>query len=118
MRSIFKLAFAVVAVGNVCAAEIAGTWRGDSPCVEKDTACHDEEVAYRFTKEGKGTYSVSADKIVDGKPVNMGTLEFRYDEAQHLLTCEYGQGVWRSHTCDVLFAITSPSTTMTGFMIL
>jgi hypothetical protein len=49
----------------------AGTWRGESPCVAKDTACHDEKVAYRFTRDGKGTYSVSADKIVDGKLVNM-----------------------------------------------
>jgi hypothetical protein len=38
---------------------------------------------------------VSADKIVDGKAVNMGTLEFRYIAAQHALVCEYAQGVWR-----------------------
>jgi hypothetical protein len=38
---------------------------------------------------------VSADKIVDGKAVNMGTLEFRYVEDQHALVCEYAQGVWR-----------------------
>ena len=38
---------------------------------------------------------MSADKVVDGKPVNMGTREFRYDAGQHLLTCQYAQGTWR-----------------------
>jgi hypothetical protein len=68
----------------------AGTWRGDSTCAAKNTACRDESVVYRIT----GT-SVSADKMVDGKPVNMGTLEFHYDAAQQALVCEYAQGVWR-----------------------
>jgi hypothetical protein len=35
-----------------------------------------------------GAFSVSADKIVDGKAVNMGTLEFRYIAAQHALVCD------------------------------
>lgn len=74
-----------------------GEWRGDSICVAKNTACHDEIVVYRIAKlpEKPGYASVSADKIVSGKPVNMGTLEFRYDQDGHMLTCEYAQGVWR-----------------------
>jgi hypothetical protein len=72
------------------AARFAGTWRGDSMCVAKNTACRDESVVYRIT----GT-SVSADKIVEGKPVNMGTLEFHYDAAKEALVCEYAQGVWQ-----------------------
>jgi hypothetical protein len=28
--------------------KLAGTWRGDSLCVEKGTACHDEIAVYRI----------------------------------------------------------------------
>ena len=38
---------------------------------------------------------MSADKIVDGKVVNIGTPEFWYVKDQHALVCEYAQGVWR-----------------------
>ena len=30
--------------------KIVGTWRGDSVCIAKNTACHDEDVVYRVTK--------------------------------------------------------------------
>jgi hypothetical protein len=69
-----------------------GEWRGESTCVAKDTACHDETVVYRITKKS-GHASVSADKIVNGSAVNMGTLEFRTDHDS--LICEYEQGIWR-----------------------
>jgi hypothetical protein len=76
---------------------IAGTWRGQSSCEQKESACRDETVVYRLSplQDKPGSFSVSADKIVDGKAVNMGTLEFRYVEDQHALVCEYEQGVWR-----------------------
>ena len=76
---------------------IAGVWRGKSSCEQKESACREETVVYRFSPlpEKPGSFSVSADKIVDGKAVNMGTLEFRYVEDQHALVCEYAQGVWR-----------------------
>ena len=74
-----------------------GEWHGDSTCVAKNTACHDETVVYRIARlpEKPGYVAVSADKIVSGKAVNMGTLEFRYDHDQQLLVCEYSKGVWR-----------------------
>ena len=76
---------------------ILGTWSGQSLCEQKESACRDETVVYRFSprKDTPGSFSVSADKIVGGKAVNMGTLEFRYVEEQHALVCEYEQGVWR-----------------------
>jgi hypothetical protein len=76
---------------------IAGIWRGQSSCEQKESACREETVVYRFPplQDKPGSFSVSADKIVDGKAVNMGTLEFRYVEDQHALVCEYAQGVWR-----------------------
>jgi len=39
--------------------------------------------------------SITADKIVDGKAINMGTLEFRYEPDQDVLICDYAQGSWR-----------------------
>ena len=91
----------IAAVSQVMFAQgkpaIAGIWRGQSSCEQKQSACHEETVVYRFSplQDKPGTFSVSADKIVDGKAVNMGTLEFRYVEDQHALVCEYAQGVWR-----------------------
>ena len=76
---------------------IAGIWRGQSSCTQKESACHDETVVYRFSplQEKPGSFSVSADKIVDGKAVNMGTLEFQYVVDEQVLECRYAQGVWR-----------------------
>jgi len=76
---------------------ITGTWRGRSACEQKESACKDETVVYRVTpvKDRPGSYTVDADRIVDGKALNMGMLEFRYLEQEHALICEYPQGVWR-----------------------
>ena len=76
---------------------IAGIWRGRSSCEQKESACREETVVYRFSplQDKPGSFSVSADKIVEGKAVNMGTLEFRFIEDQHSLVSEYAQGVWR-----------------------
>jgi hypothetical protein len=78
-------------------AQFMGNWHGDSSCVATGTACRDETVAYHIAKlpEKPGYLSVTAEKIVNGKAINMGTLEFHYDQAQHMLVCEYPQGVWR-----------------------
>jgi hypothetical protein len=76
---------------------IAGIWRGQSSCEQKGSLCREETVVYRFSplQDKPGSFSVSADKIVDGKAINMGTLEFRYVEDRHALVCEYAQGVWQ-----------------------
>ena len=77
--------------------QLVGTWRGDSTCVARNTACHDETVVYHLANlpDKPGYVSVSADKIVNGQAINMGTLEFHYDQADHTLICKYAQGVWR-----------------------
>jgi len=74
-----------------------GKWRGDSSCVARNTACHDETVIYRLANlpNKPGYVLVSADKIVNGNAINMGTLEFRHDQTQQMLVCECSQGVWR-----------------------
>ena len=76
---------------------LLGKWHGSSSCVAKNTSCHDETVVYKLANLlGKPGYiSVNADKIVNGNAINMGTLDFRYHQAEQLLVCEYSQGVWR-----------------------
>jgi hypothetical protein len=76
-------------------AKLAGTWRGDSLCVEKGTACHDEIAVYRITAiAGKPGYvMVSGGKVVDGKEIVMGTGEGRYDSAKRTLSVELPRGL-------------------------
>ena len=75
--------------------KLAGTWRGDSLCVEKGTACHDEVAVYRIAAiPGKpGALLVSGGKVVDGKEIVMGTGEWRYDSAKRTLSVELPRGV-------------------------
>ena len=63
--------------------EIVGEWRGSSICVDREAApaCTDEQVVYEIAATpGKPmAVTVKADKIVDGKRVPMGELEFARD---------------------------------------
>lgn len=98
---IIKSVLVIVAASQLLFAQgkpaIAGVWRGQSSCEQKESACREETVVYRFSPlpDKPGTFSLSADKIVEGKAVNMGTLEFRFVEDQHALVCDYAQGIWR-----------------------
>src|SRR5882757_2571252 len=76
---------------------VIGDWRGESTCVVRESACHDEDSLYHVTKlDGKpGWFSMNLDKIVNGKPVTMGTMDCTYDAAKHSLTCEFPRGVMR-----------------------
>jgi hypothetical protein len=75
--------------------KLAGTWRGDSLCVEKGTACHDEIAVYRIAAiPGKPGYLlVTGGKVVDGKEIVMGTGEWRYDGTKRTLTVDLPRGV-------------------------
>src|SRR5215467_3194236 len=72
---------------NDATAAVTGVWRGNSNCMVKPSPCHDEVNVYRIAKvNGKpNIVSVTADKIVDGKEVVMGTLESKYDPQKHSL---------------------------------
>lgn len=75
--------------------KIAGTWRGDSVCVEKGTSCHDEIAVYRIAIiPGKPDYlRVTGGRIVEGKEIVMGSGEWRYDSGRHSLTGDLPKGV-------------------------
>jgi hypothetical protein len=66
-----------------------GTWRGNSICVVKPSACNDEDSKYRFAL-AEGTtdrVSLAAAKVVNNKEVPMGTSDCRYNSQKHALDC-------------------------------
>jgi hypothetical protein len=88
---------ALIATASVCFAadhpRVVGDWRGSSICRVKPSACHDEEALYHVKAGAKpGTFSMQADKIVDGKPVEMGTSDCTFDAAKSLLHCWFERG--------------------------
>ena len=68
---------------------LVGDWRGDSICVVRPSACHDEKALYHVKKTGDAPdhYTMDLDKIVEGKPDYMGTVECTYAPEKHKLTC-------------------------------
>jgi hypothetical protein len=73
-----------------------GSWVGESICQVKESACHDEKALYIVGKsDAPGKVSVTADKIVDGKPVEMGTMDFSYNPKTGVLYAEYKYGAWK-----------------------
>jgi hypothetical protein len=72
---------------------VLGDWRGSSICLVKPSACHDEEALYHVKAGAKpGTFSMQADKIVDGKPEEMGTADCSYEPTKKLLHCAFARG--------------------------
>ncbi len=72
--------------------EIVGTWRGTSACVDRQAApaCTDEEVIYEIVASlGQlDSVTVRADKVVDGKRVPMGSLDFTREATSRSWTSE------------------------------
>lgn len=72
---------------------ILGDWHGTSVCLVKPSACHDEEALYHVTVDFHGSLWMQADKIVDGKPVQMGDpAACAYDNSKKFLHCSFGRG--------------------------
>jgi len=75
---------------------LAGNWSGESLCQAKNSPCQDEKVVYHISQSREpGKVKVNADKIVDGKVINMGTLDFTYDKKDGTLVNETSGRVWR-----------------------
>lgn len=77
--------------------KVVGDWRGQSSCVVRESACHDEDSLYHVTKsaEKAGWFTMTLDKIVDGKPVTMGSTDCSYEAAKASLTCKFARGILR-----------------------
>jgi hypothetical protein len=81
---------------------VLGDWRGESICVVRESACHDEDSRYHVTKLAAkpGWVSMKLDKIVNGKTVTMGIMDCGYSAAKQSLTCEFPRGVMRFTVSD------------------
>ena len=73
--------------------KLVGDWFGESTCVNKEKfpACNDEHVVYHVVVASSktDTVTITADKIVNGKPEPMGTFDFIYDARKRTLTSEF-----------------------------
>jgi len=92
---------AVPAAGTGDLGPFLGTWHGTSICVNRQVApaCKDETVVYEVGRSDKPQAAIlKADKIVDGKRVPMGELEFVYSEKEGCWRAGFAtprfQGVW------------------------
>src|SRR5262245_40590019 len=93
-------------------AEILGTWRGTSTCVNRQIApaCKDEIVVYEVRRSEKPlTAILAADKVVDGQRLPMGELEFVYDPKEACWRSEFQTA--RVHA---VWCLTVVGRTMTG----
>jgi hypothetical protein len=65
---------------------LTGNWKGSSICQIKNSPCHDEKVIYHISKkEGNNSYQIIANKIIEGKEIDMGTLFFSFDPEKQIL---------------------------------
>ncbi|HVF67242.1 MAG TPA: hypothetical protein VM914_06250 [Pyrinomonadaceae bacterium] len=79
--------------GSDSLSKVLGEWEGESVCVGKNRpACKNEHVIYHITKKDgdeADAVTMHADKVVNGKPEEMGVLDCKYDAAESSLTCEF-----------------------------
>jgi hypothetical protein len=78
------------------ASGVAGTWRGESVCTTNAPACRNESVVYYVEDipDRPDFVIIKADKIVNGKPITMGTSEWQHVRAQHTLEWRTPEQVW------------------------
>src|ERR1043165_4229164 len=74
-----------------------GTWKGESLCTVRPSACHDEVVIYDVTEEKKSKLHWKASKIVEGEEKWMGTLECDYQASNQVALCSIPNGKWEFH---------------------
>lgn len=74
------------------AADVLGTWEGESICTVQPSACHDEHVIYEITQAANNKLKMSADKVVNRERQNMGDLDCTYDGKT--LACPIPRGTW------------------------
>ena len=111
------LVFSALGLCDSAMSRMIGTWRGTSTCVNREAApaCNDEQVVYEIAAApGKeNAVSVKADKIVEGKRVPMGELEFTRDATDGQWFTEF-----QSARVHARWMLSPHGNTMTGTMIL
>jgi hypothetical protein len=86
----------VVALSAADQPKLAGDWKGESICLANKPPCTDEKVVYHVADpDASGLVEVSADKIVDGRAIGMGTVKMQYDKEKGTLFAHDGSRLWR-----------------------
>jgi hypothetical protein len=77
--------------------QITGTWLGNSECVLKNSPCRGEINMRRFSEvTGKrGWFSGVGSKLMNGKEISMGTLEWNDDVEKRTLKSENSGATFR-----------------------
>lgn len=92
------LSIALPAVAGADATALVGTWRGESRCTVKPSACHDEVIVYHVVKAARpDTVTITGNKVVDGKEVTMGVFDCTWDAPNKTLSCPIPRGVFAYH---------------------
>ena len=90
---IFLFLLLFVAGKSYAQSDLPGVWRGTSLCQIKSSPCHDEQVVYHISKKaGVDSFEVVANKMVDGKEENMGTLIFFLDAKGQFVSVDEARG--------------------------
>jgi hypothetical protein len=90
------LLLSITASVALSAADLTGDWKGESTCLANKPQCKDEKVIYHFAEpDASGYVEVSADKIVEGRAINMGTVKMQYDKGKGTLFAQDGPRTWR-----------------------
>jgi hypothetical protein len=77
------------------AADITGSWTGESICTGVRAACKDEHVIWTFGKpDAKDMVHASCDKVVNGERQNMGEGDMQLDRKKSMITWKIPLGVW------------------------
>ena len=71
-----------------------GTWRGESRCMVTPSSCRDEDSVYRIAAvaQSQTKVTLTANKIVDRREINMGTSECSFSPHTHVLKCPLPNG--------------------------
>lgn len=87
-QNLIALLIILIVGKSATAQSFEGVWKGTSICQVKNSPCHDEIVIYYISKDSAGrSYKMTANKVVNGKEEDMGTLPFTYDEKQKVFVC-------------------------------
>jgi hypothetical protein len=79
------IVLSLIALPLFASDDITGRWEGTSICtkIEGNESCHDETVRYDIvpSQTTKGGVTMDAQKLVDGKYVSMGVMEYSWNAA-------------------------------------
>jgi hypothetical protein len=74
---------------------LVGIWKGTSICQVKNSPCHDEVVVYHISKApGIDTFDISANKIVNSKEEEMGTITCKFNRTNSQLISTSYNSLW------------------------